>query len=59
MRVLVEHALSSDDTLMLAPVVEMVVERDARFGYLNVQQLGAKHVADSRRIRRPSTRVRL
>ena len=42
---IVEHALSSDDTLLLAPVVEMVVERDARFGYLNVQQLGAKHVA--------------
>ena len=39
--VLVEHALSSDDALMLAPVVELVVERDARFGYLNVQQLGA------------------
>jgi Fe-S cluster assembly protein SufD len=38
---LVEHALSSGDTLMLAPVVEMVIERDARFGYLNVQQLGA------------------
>jgi len=38
---LVEHTLSSNDTLMLAPVVEMVVERDARFGYLNVQQLGA------------------
>ena len=38
---LVEHTLSSADTLMLAPVVEMVVERDARFGYLNVQQLGA------------------
>jgi len=40
--VLVEHVLSSDDSLMLAPVVELVVERDARFGYLNVQQLGAK-----------------
>jgi Fe-S cluster assembly protein SufD len=39
--VIVEHALSSDDTLMLAPVVEIVVERDARLGYLNVQQLGA------------------
>jgi len=39
--VLVEHALSSDDTLMLAPVVELVVERDARLGYLNMQQLGA------------------
>ncbi|HUP72321.1 MAG TPA: Fe-S cluster assembly protein SufD [Acidimicrobiales bacterium] len=39
--VVVEHALSSGDTLMLAPVVEMIVERDARFGYLNVQQLGA------------------
>ncbi|MEO5839967.1 MAG: Fe-S cluster assembly protein SufD [Acidimicrobiales bacterium] len=38
---LVEHALSSGDMLMLAPVVEMVIERDARFGYLNVQQLGA------------------
>jgi len=38
---LVEHALSSGDTLLLAPVVEMVIERDARFGYLNVQQLGA------------------
>ena len=40
--ILVEHALSSDDALLLAPVVEMVVERDARFGYLNVQQLGAR-----------------
>ncbi len=39
---LVEHALSSADTLMLAPVVEIVVERDARFGYLNVQQSGAR-----------------
>ena len=37
----VEHMLSADDTLFLAPVVEMVVERDARLGYLNVQQLGA------------------
>jgi Fe-S cluster assembly protein SufD len=40
--VVVEHVLSSDDTLLLAPVVEIVVERDARFGYLNVQQLGQK-----------------
>jgi Fe-S cluster assembly protein SufD len=40
--VLVEHVMSSDDELMLAPVVELVVERDARFGYLNVQQLGAR-----------------
>src|SRR4029079_14050671 len=40
--VLVEYVLSSDDAVMLAPVVELVVERDARFGYLNVQQLGAK-----------------
>ena len=40
--VLVEHVLSSDDALLLSPVVELVVERDARFGYLNVQQLGAK-----------------
>ena len=39
---IVEHVLSSDDTLLVAPVVEVVVERDARLGYLNVQQLGAK-----------------
>ena len=38
---IVEHVLSSDDTLLVAPVVEVVVERDARLGYLNVQQLGA------------------
>jgi Fe-S cluster assembly protein SufD len=36
----VEHVLSSDESLLVAPTVEIVVERDARLGYLNVQQLG-------------------
>jgi Fe-S cluster assembly protein SufD len=37
----IEHHLSSDEPLLVAPTVELVVERDARLGYLNVQQLGA------------------
>jgi Fe-S cluster assembly protein SufD len=39
---IVEHHLSTDELLLIAPVVEMVVARDARLSYLNVQQLGAR-----------------
>jgi Fe-S cluster assembly protein SufD len=39
---IVEHYLSSDEPLLVAPAVELVVQRDARLAYVNVQQLGAK-----------------
>ena len=38
----VEIVASADVVALVAPVVELVVERDARLGYLNVQRLGPR-----------------